>query len=151
MIHFASLVTHSSPLSSISFWYRKSYIANSLVTPKKWRVGDEWINLLYTTFSTRYKDLGDEWVTSVLKWITAVIVRLTMTCSVEGDELTSYVKILFFKALLFTCACLTFNSKKCKAHFVMSGLQVHFFAKVFVEGGTLLPLFVYNTLIIKRK
>ncbi len=25
-----------------------------------------------------------------------------MTCSVEGDELTSYVKILFFKALLST-------------------------------------------------
>ena len=39
---------------------------------------------------------GDEWVTSALKWITAVTKRVTMTCSAEGDELTSSVKILFF-------------------------------------------------------
>ena len=59
-----------------------------------------------------------------------------MTCSVEGDELTSYVKILFFKALLFTCTCLAFNSKKnAKADFAMSGLQMHFFVKDIIEGG----------------
>ncbi len=39
---------------------------------------------------------GDEWVTSALKWITAVTERVTTTCSVEGDELTSVAKILFF-------------------------------------------------------
>ena len=38
--------------------------------------------------------------------------------------------------------------KNAKADFAMSGLQVHFFARVFIEGGALLPLFVYNTLII---
>ena len=97
VIHFVSLVTHSSPIGGISFWYRISYIDNSLVALKMWRVGDEWIARVLSTFSVRYKDLGDEWVTSVLKWITAVIVRVTITCSVEGDELTSSVKILFFK------------------------------------------------------
>ena len=58
------------------------------------------------------------------------------------------MKILFFKALLSTCTCLAFNSKNAKAHFAMSGLQMHFFAKDFIEGGALLSLFVYNTLII---
>ena len=38
--------------------------------------------------------------------------------------------------------------KNAKADFAMSGLQVHFFAKDFIEGGTLLPLLGYNTLII---
>ena len=40
-----------------------------------------------------YGDVGDEWVTSALKWIAAVTKRVTITCSAEGDELTSVVKI----------------------------------------------------------
>jgi len=39
---------------------------------------------------------GDEWVTSEVKWITAVILWCTLCYSVMGDELTSSVKILFF-------------------------------------------------------
>ena len=39
---------------------------------------------------------GDEWVTSDMKWITAVILWCTLCYSVMGDELTSSVKILFF-------------------------------------------------------
>ena len=38
-----------------------------------------------------------------------------------------------------------------KVDFAMFGLQVRFFARVFIEGGALLPLFVYNALIINRK
>jgi hypothetical protein len=41
--------------------------------------------------------------------------------------------------------------KNAKEDFAMFGLQVYFFVKVFVEGGTLLPLFMYKTLIINRK
>ncbi len=40
--------------------------------------------------------LGDEWVTSELKWITAAILWYIKVYSVMGDELTSSVKILFF-------------------------------------------------------
>ena len=41
--------------------------------------------------------------------------------------------------------------KNVKADFAMFGLQVHFFfAKDFIEGGTLLLFWVYNTLIINR-
>ena len=40
-----------------------------------------------------YGDVGDEWVTSALKWIAAVTQRATITYNVEGDELTSVVKI----------------------------------------------------------
>ena len=39
---------------------------------------------------------GDEWVTSEVKWITAVILWCTLCYSVMGDELTSSVKKLFF-------------------------------------------------------
>ena len=39
---------------------------------------------------------GDEWVTSETKWITAVMSRVTITCSAMGDELQSSAEILFF-------------------------------------------------------
>ena len=68
--------------------------------------------------------------------------------AIRRTQVRINMKILFFKALLSTCTCLAFNSKNAKADFAMFGLQVHFFAKVFVEGGALLPLLGYNTLII---
>ena len=39
---------------------------------------------------------GDEWVMSETKWITAATLWRLNHYSAEGDELTSYVKILFF-------------------------------------------------------
>ena len=39
---------------------------------------------------------GDEWVTSRMKWITAVILWCTLCYSAMGDELQSSVKILSF-------------------------------------------------------
>ena len=39
---------------------------------------------------------GDEWVTSALKWITAVTVWQIGYYDATGDELQSGVKILFF-------------------------------------------------------
>ena len=69
--------------------------------------------------------------------------------AIRRTQVRINMKILFFKALLSTCACLAFNSKKCKGRFRDVWItSVFFFAKDFIEGGTLLPLFVYNTLII---
>ena len=89
-------------LTRVSSWYAIIYIVNSLVTLSTLISGDERFARIFSTYSTRYKVFGDEWVTSALKWITAVTKRVSITCSVEGDELTIYVKILFFKALLAT-------------------------------------------------
>ena len=48
---------------------------------------------------------GDEWVTSVLKWITATILWYIRIYIAQGDELQSYVKILFvcFPEVLMIC------------------------------------------------
>ena len=97
VIHFKALVTLSSPASDISYWYITSCKSNSLVTLKTFTNGDEWILFIIYTFSTIYKDLGDELVTSAFKWITAVSNLQSASCSAMGDELQSYVKNLFFK------------------------------------------------------
>ena len=47
--------------------------------------------------------VGDEWVTSELKWITAVMHCMLVWCNVMGDELQSGVKILFQKLTLLSC------------------------------------------------
>ena len=41
--------------------------------------------------------MGDEWVTSALKWITATTLWHRKLYGAMGDELQSYVKILFFE------------------------------------------------------
>ncbi len=59
------------------------------------------------------------------------------------------MKIFFFQSVVsYLVRVWRLILKNAKADFAMSGLQMHFFAKDFIEGGTLLPLFVYNTLII---
>ena len=64
VIYFVSLVTHSSPLWDLSSWYIMNYRANSLVTLKWWRVGDEWNSRVNVTLPIRYVGfwwwVGDE-------------------------------------------------------------------------------------------
>ena len=152
VIHFVSVVTHSSPLNSISCWYRISCIVNSPVTLKRWRVGGEWINLVNLTFSTRYKALG--W------WVGDECFEMNHRCNHKshnnlqrwGWRVDELYENSFFKSVVsHHVRVWRLIQKKAKADFTMSGLQVHFFARVFVEGGALLPLFEYNTLIINRK
>ena len=55
--------------------------------------------------------------------------------AIRRTQVRINMKILFFKALLSTCACLAFNSKNAKAHFAMSRLQMLFFRESFCRGG----------------
>ena len=80
MIHFVSLVTHSSPSSGLSSWYRMNYWEDSLVTLKmvtsgwwvkwsckchivneiqrfRWRVGDECFEMNHRCNQKSHNDL----------------------------------------------------------------------------------------------
>ena len=68
------------------------FTLSTLVTMKK--VTSE-LTLQLIVYQIDIPHEGDEWVTSRMKWITAVILWCTLCYSATGDELQSSVKILF--------------------------------------------------------
>ena len=153
MIHFKTLVTHSSPLSGISCWYRTSCMANLLVTLK--RVTSGWRVNRPCKCQILNKIQGFGW------WVGDECSKMNHRCNPKShnnlqrwgwrvDEL--YENSFFSKRCYPPVRVWRVILKNAKADFAMSGLQVHFFAKDFIEGGgTLLPLLGYNTLIINWK
>ena len=152
VIHFVLLVTHSSPLSNISYWYRISYIANLLITLKRWRVGDEWIDLVNLTFSTRYRTLG---------WrVGDECFEMNHRCNRKshnnlqrwGWRVDELCKNSFFQSVVsHHVRVWRLIQKKQRQILRCLDCKCIFFARVFIEGGALLPLFAYNALIINRK
>jgi hypothetical protein len=55
--------------------------------------------------------------------------------AIRRTQVRINMKILFFKALLSTCACLAFNSKKCKGSFRDVWITSAFFRERFYRGG----------------
>ena len=85
---------HPKPCILLRMWILRTRFALALLVTLK-KVTSE-LTLQLILYQIDMLCEGDEWVTSETKWITAVMQRVTMTCSAESDELTSVAKILFF-------------------------------------------------------